>query len=99
EFGLAGHRADDHSFAGAVDGLELADRRQVDEVRWSGQPEFHHGDAALVSGEKPTVVAKLAKQRGRLANRLWSMIGERCWDHVAPPTIRTTCRRLGFVAL
>src|SRR5262249_27680296 len=49
------------------------------------EPELHHGNKALSAGEEAAIIAKPGQQQRCFADRVRSMVGERCRNHAAPP--------------
>jgi hypothetical protein len=60
---------------------------QVDQVLRTREPELHHWNQAVATGQRPGLVAKRRKQVHGVGHRRRPVIAERARDHGSPPFV------------
>jgi hypothetical protein len=60
---------------------QAVDAVDVDQVGRRRQPQLHHREQALASGQYPPFVSEFGEQRHRLVDRRRGRVLEWCWIH------------------
>jgi hypothetical protein len=81
QLALGCHGADDDVAALLADALQVRDAGEVDEVLGRREPELHHRDQAMASGQRPRVLAEIGQHGHRFIDGFRAVIGEGAWDH------------------
>ncbi len=87
---LGRHRPDHDIAAFDADAFEACDRAEINEMRRAGEPELHHGNKAMPTGERPSVLAKLSEQAHGFTDGGGTMVGKRPRYHGLLPGTWTT---------
>src|SRR5262249_47459319 len=69
------------------DAFQLANMRDVDKVAGLSEPQLHHGNKAVTSGQDTPVAASLAQKLKRLNFALRPVVVESGRNHRPPPAI------------